>query len=49
MHFRLKVLEFILTHTFLVLATIALGHGEYRKLYTCNWGSTCTKVWEPLA
>jgi len=33
MQFKQKVLKFILTHTFLVLVTVALGHGVYRKLY----------------
>jgi len=32
------VLKFILTHTFLVLVTVGLGHGVYRKLYTLIGG-----------
>jgi len=32
MHFKLKILKVILTHTFLVLVTVGLGHGVYRKL-----------------
>jgi len=34
MHFKQKVLKFVLTHTTLVLVTVGLGHGVYRKLYT---------------
>jgi len=38
MHFKQKVLKFIMTHTFLILVTVGLGHGVYRKLYTLNRG-----------
>jgi len=31
---QVKILKFVLTHTFLVLVTAGLGHGVYRKLYT---------------
>jgi len=30
--FQEKVFKFILTHTFLALVTVGLGHGVYRKL-----------------
>ena len=33
-HFKKKALKFILTHTFLVLVTVGLGNGIYRKMYT---------------
>jgi len=32
-----------LTHTFLVLVTVGLGHGVYRKLYTFIWGQRAKK------
>jgi len=32
MHFKKKYSKFILTHTFLALVTVGLGHGVYRKL-----------------
>jgi len=38
MHFKKKVLKFILTHTFLVLVTVALRHGVCRKMYTLIGG-----------
>jgi len=31
---RCKYLNLFLTHTILVLVTVDLGHGVYRKLYT---------------
>jgi len=37
-HFKEKVLKFVLTHTFLVLVTAGLGHGVCRKLYTLIGG-----------
>ena len=40
---QLKVLKFILTHTFLVLVTVGLGHGVYRKLYTSIGGQRAEK------
>jgi len=43
MHFKYKVVKFILTHTFLVLVTIGLGHGIYRKLYTVIGGQRAEK------
>jgi len=44
MHFKKNVFKFILAHTLLVLVTVGIGHGVYKKLYTFNWGSTCRKV-----
>jgi len=38
MHFKYKALKFILTHTFLELVTVELGHRVYRKLYTLIGG-----------
>jgi len=32
-----------LTHTFLVLVTVGLGHGVYRKLYTLIVGQRAEK------
>jgi len=32
-----------LTHTFLVLATVEIGHGVYRKLYTLIGGQRVEK------
>jgi len=32
-----------LTHTFLVLETVGLGHGVYRKLYTLIGGQRAEK------
>jgi len=43
MHFKQKVLKFILTHTFFVLVTVGLGHGVYRKLYTLIGGQRAEK------
>jgi len=43
MHFKQKVLKFILTHTLLVLVTVGLGHGVYRKLYTLIGGQRAEK------
>jgi len=43
MHFKEKVLKFILTHTILVLVTVGLGMG-LQKIVDFNWGSTCRKV-----
>jgi len=43
MHFKQKVLKFILTHTILVLVTVGLGHAVYRKLYTLIWGQRAEK------
>jgi len=43
MHFKLKALKFILTHTFLVLVTVGLGHGVYSKLYTVIGGQRAEK------
>ena len=43
MHFKLKVLKFILTHTILVLVAVGLGHGVYRKLYTLIGGHRSEK------
>jgi len=42
-HFKQKVLKFILTHTFLVLVTVELGHEVYRKLYTLIGGQRAEK------
>jgi len=38
MHFKWKVLKCILMHTFLILVTVGLGHGVYRKSYTLIGG-----------
>jgi len=35
---KVQVLKFIFTHTFLVLVAVGLGHGVYRKLYTLIGG-----------
>jgi len=43
MHFKYKVLKFSLTHTFLVLVTVGLGHGVYRNLYTFTGGQRAEK------
>jgi len=43
MHFKQKLLRFILTHTILVLATVGLGHGVYRKLYALIGGQRAEK------
>jgi len=43
MHFKSKVLKFILTLTFLVLVTVELGHGVYRKLSTLIGGHRAEK------
>jgi len=43
MHFKLKVVKFILTHTILVLVTVGLGHGTYRKLYSIIGGQRAEK------
>jgi len=37
-----------LAHTFLVLVTVGLGHGVYRKLYSLIGGQRAEKVCEPL-
>jgi len=36
---------FILIHTFLVLVTVGIGHGVYRKLYTLI-GGQCSEKFE---
>jgi len=41
--FQVKVLKFILTHTFLALVTVELGHRVYRKLYTLTEGQRAEK------
>jgi len=38
-----KYSKFILAHTFLVLVTVGLGHGVYRKLYTLIGGQRAEK------
>ena len=43
MHFKQKVLKFILTHTFLVLVTVGPGHGVYRIFYTLVGGQRAEK------
>jgi len=40
----LKVLKLILTHTFLAIVTVGLGHGVYRTLYTLIGGQRAEKV-----
>jgi len=45
MHFKEKVLKFILTLTLLVLVTVGLGHVVYRKLYSLI-GSQRAKTFE---
>jgi len=37
------VLNFVLTHTILVLVTVGLGHGVYTKLYTLIGGQRADK------
>jgi len=43
MHFTENVVKFILTHIFLVLETVGLGHGVYRKLYVLIGGQRAEK------
>jgi len=43
--FHVKSTQFILTHTFLVLITVGLGHRVYRKLYTLIRGQ-CAETFE---
>ena len=43
MHFKEKVLKFILTHPFFVLVTVGLGHGVDRKLHTVIGGQRAEK------
>jgi len=43
MYFKSKVLKFILIHTFLVLVTVELEDGVYRKLYTLIGGQRAEK------
>jgi len=42
-HFKEKVLKFILTHPFFVLVTVGIGHGVDRKLYTVIGGQRAKK------
>jgi len=41
--FKVKSTQIFLTHTFLVLVTVGLSHGVYRKLHTLIGGQRVEK------